>query len=53
MPPKEKEKKSNEYCFEMLKKFSRPRSYIITRQYKMDMFSILSKTISAIMGGKQ
>lgn len=50
MPPKEKK---SAYCFEMLRKFSRPRSYIITRQYKMDMFSILSKTISTIMGGKQ
>ncbi len=53
MPPKEKEGKSNEYCFEVLRKFSRPRSYIITRQYKMGMFSILSKAISTIMGGKQ
>lgn len=51
MPPKEK--KSGEYRFEMLRKFSRPRSYIITRQYKMDMLSILSKTISTIMGGRQ
>jgi hypothetical protein len=51
MPPKEK--KPETFCFEMLRKFSRPRSYIITRQYKMDMFSILSKTISTIMGGKQ
>lgn len=52
MPPKEKERKS-EYRFEMLRRFSHPRSYIITRQYKMDMLSILSKTISTIMGGKQ
>ncbi|MDD5096057.1 MAG: hypothetical protein PHY95_00905 [Candidatus ainarchaeum sp.] len=50
MPPKEK---TGKYGFEMLRKFSRPRSYIVTRQYKMDMLSILSKAISAIMGGKQ
>jgi hypothetical protein len=50
MPPKEKK---SMYGFEVLRRFSRPRSYIITRQYKMDMLSILSKAMSTIMGGKQ
>ncbi len=51
MPPTEKPR--GVYQFEILRKFSRPRSYIITRQYRMGMASIISKSISVIMGGKQ
>lgn len=51
MPPKPE--RQSLYRFDIIKKLSRPRSYIITRQYKMDAFSILSQTISKIMGGKQ
>ncbi len=50
MPPVKK--KSGIYRFDIIKKFSRPRSYIISKQYKMDMVSILSRTVSKIMGGK-
>lgn len=49
MPAKTKPEK---YRFDIIKKFSRPRSYIIARQYKMDMVAILSKAVSRIMGGK-
>ncbi len=41
------------YRFDIIKKLSRPRSYIITRQYRMDAFSILSQTVSRIIGGRQ
>ncbi len=41
------------YRFDIIKKLSRPRSYIITRQYKMGAFSILSQAVSRILGGRQ
>lgn len=50
MPPAKA--KPEVYRFDIIKKFSRPRSYIISRQYRMDMLSILSRTVSKIMGGK-
>jgi len=49
MPPKEQQ---TLYRFDIVRKLSRPRSYIITRQYRMDALSILSQTFSKIMGGK-
>ena len=49
MPPKEKQ---TLYRFDIVRKLSRPRSYIITRQYRMDALSILSQTFSKIMGDK-
>lgn len=48
-----KQENPSVYRFDIIKKLSRPRSYIITRQYKMDAFSILSQTVSKIMGGRQ
>ncbi len=50
--PAQKEARTNVFHFDILKKLSRPRSYIITRQYKMDALAILSQSISKIMGGR-
>ena len=50
MPPAKK--RPDSYRFDIIKKFARPRSYIITRQYNMGVLSILSRTVSKIMGGK-
>lgn len=41
------------YRFDIIKKLSRPRSYIITRQYRMDALAILSQSVSRIMGGRK
>lgn len=49
----QKETKPVLYKFDIVKKLSRPRSYIIVRQYKMDMLSILSQAFSRIIGGRQ
>lgn len=50
MPPKEP--RPTAFRFDIVKKLSRPRSYIIARQYKMDALSILSQAVSRILGGK-
>lgn len=48
----QKQQRPAVFRFDIIRKLSRPRSYIITRQYKMDALSILSQTFSKILGGK-
>ncbi|MEW5996804.1 MAG: hypothetical protein AB1657_04385 [Candidatus Micrarchaeota archaeon] len=47
-----RETKPGVFRFDIIRKLSRPRSYMIARQYRMDMLSILSQTFSRIVGGK-
>jgi hypothetical protein len=51
MPPKRKIL-SKVYRFEIVKKLSRPRSYIKLKEYHMDMFNVVGDAFSRILGGK-
>jgi len=48
----QKQERPTVFHFDIIRKLSRPRSYIITRQYKLDALAILSQTFSKILGGK-
>jgi|GEM_PF-3283098 len=50
MPPKQE--KPEVFHFSIIRKLSRPRSYVIIRQYRMDALSILSQAFSRILGGR-